>query len=663
MGSRGLHLTLQYIRALFVSASAAFWVVEIPTEQLFSEKELLSQRIRAFTLVEMAGVGLTWRLQGGYSRFLKGSLVELRLQQGLLRQRLDVYPLAIADRSRPIDLQFEAARTLRGRGPGNIAWRIRPAGSIRARILFAGNAFLGNFRVPKEHLAIQWDVEASAEAGAARQRSRLLLDLNAGTRLYHSWVTLFSQEILVDRALREAWKSFRYPLDSAEVYLMPEGQVVRWRWSGRVRLAMDVQWSLASGWAIPGISPVARVQAELTPSFAGARWETVEEGEFSIQLRRKNQETQFRLRRHRQRTRRSDLSAGISLGSQSRVIRLSPNSPDALRVVTKTFSRPLLRTVNRVAREALSRRLEIALAVERTHWKGATTMVSARWSARDGRAFQDTYSRLLSGDLPQPGKGLKISGRIENFRGREWAIRLNFLNWIEMGKSTRSETRQALVVDPTGGILLEQTQELEKTRSKWDEIQFLRLLHRETIQEGRRSLEFLWSYGRRQRFSRHSLDQLLRMALRVGIIPECGLPATSSFPLTAELLLVTRFSPSGLSRVRHASPERNWPSRKGTNEEPFGGIGSTTRRLERGSMRILYKPTWRPVIRSEGAGSHNAGRWSVLTEQASGSWNCWRTGVKEKPKCCRPSDWDWTFPYLSFFTCSARPPRVARLLS
>ena len=32
MESRGLHLTLQYIRALFVSASAGFWVVEIPTE-------------------------------------------------------------------------------------------------------------------------------------------------------------------------------------------------------------------------------------------------------------------------------------------------------------------------------------------------------------------------------------------------------------------------------------------------------------------------------------------------------------------------------------------------------------------------------------------------------------------------------------------------------
>ena len=228
--------------------------------------------------MEMAGVGLTWRLQGGYARFLKGSRVELRLQQGPLRQKLDVSPLAIADRSRPIDLQFEAARTLRGRGPGNIGWRIRPAGSIRARILFAGNAFLGNFRVPAEHLAIQWDVEASAEAGAARQGSRLLLDLNADTRLYHSWVTLFSQEILVARALREAWKSFRHPLDSAEVSLMPEGQVVRWRWSGRVRLAMDVQWSLGTGWAIPGIAPVARVQAELTPGFASARWETVEEG-------------------------------------------------------------------------------------------------------------------------------------------------------------------------------------------------------------------------------------------------------------------------------------------------------------------------------------------------------------------------------------------------
>ena len=120
------------------------------------------------------------------------------------------------------------------------------------------------------------------------------------------------------------------------------------------------------------------------------------------------------------------------------------------------------------------------------------------------------------------------------------------------------QSRQAITISPAGDIVFEETERLEKTRYRWDEIQFLRLLHRETLKGRERSQEFLWSYGQEGEFSHSTLRQLLKMALQMGIFKEFSLPAPSAFPLTLRFLVATRFSPVGLGKVRQATPEQKW---------------------------------------------------------------------------------------------------------
>ena len=84
------------------------------------------------------GAELTWRLEGGYSRFIEGSRVELRLEKKPFRHSLDVSPSGFIHRSQPIDLIFRVTRGFTGRGPGAVRWRVRPHGQVRSVILFAG---------------------------------------------------------------------------------------------------------------------------------------------------------------------------------------------------------------------------------------------------------------------------------------------------------------------------------------------------------------------------------------------------------------------------------------------------------------------------------------------------------------------------------------------
>ena len=118
---------------------------------------------------------LNWRLEEGYSRFIEGSRIELRLKQGPLSENLEISPKGLIDRSQPIELVFQAARTFTGTDAAGLAWRLRPEAAIRALVLFAGNAFLGNFRVPSDSFAVQWDLEAQAEGSVGKPGRSLLI--------------------------------------------------------------------------------------------------------------------------------------------------------------------------------------------------------------------------------------------------------------------------------------------------------------------------------------------------------------------------------------------------------------------------------------------------------------------------------------------------------
>ncbi|MCH7804325.1 MAG: hypothetical protein IH937_09605 [Acidobacteria bacterium] len=505
------------------------------------------------------GAQLNWRLEGGYSRFIEGSRVELRLEKKPFRHSLDVSPSGLIHRSQPIDLIFRATRGFRGKGPGNVRWRVRPQGQVRAVILFAGNAFLGNFRVPPDHLAIQWDVEASTEGSAGLSRVPLLMDIGAKTRLYHSWVTLFPEETSIARALREAWKSYRNPLNPGEVLQMSEGQVVRWRWSGRVGLKMGVEWALGPGWVLPGSIPMLKVQKGLSSGASlGARVEVVEEGEFNVQVRKRAGKIEFRLRRHRQRTRQVGLFAGVHFGNTLRVTRLGPTPQGPLRILSKGLSEPLKKKMNRVFKQALVRRLEVAIALERTRWRKRITLLAVHWLRPEPEVFRRSYGRLLGGSLPSPEPGIEVTGGFERIRGQRVTVRVNVFNWFGLRKTSERQSRQTLSISPAGDIVFEATEGLEKTRYRWDEIQFLRLLHRETLKGSERSREFLWSYGQEGEFSQGALRQLLKMGLRMGVFSDFSLPGPSAFPMTLQLLVSTRFSPAGIRKVRQATPEQKW---------------------------------------------------------------------------------------------------------
>ncbi|MCH6569899.1 MAG: hypothetical protein IH794_07315 [Acidobacteria bacterium] len=505
------------------------------------------------------GAQLTWRLEGGYSRFIEGSRVELRLEKKPFRHSLDVSPSGLIHRSQPMDLIFRATRGFTGKGPGGVRWRVRPQGQVRSVILFAGNAFLGNFRVPPNHLAIQWNVEASTEGSAGLNRVPLLVDIGAKTRLYHSWVTLFPEETSIARALREAWRSYRNPLDPGEVLQMSEGQVVRWRWSGRVGLKVGVEWALGPGWVLPGSIPMLNIQKGLSSGASlGARVEVVEEGEFNVQVRKRAGKIEFRLRRHRQRTRQAGLSAGVHFGNSLRVTRLGPTVQGPLRILSKGLTEPLKKKMNRVFKQALVRRLEVAIALERTRWRSSTTLLAVHWLQTEPEVFRRSYGRLLGGSLPTPETGVEVTGGFERIRGQRVTVRFNVFNWFGFQKTSERQSRQSLRVSPAGDLVFEATEELEKTRYRWDEIQFLRLLHRETLKGSKRSREFLWSYGQEGEFSQGALRKLLKMALHMGVFSDFSLPGPSAFPLTLQLLVGTRFSPAGIRKVRQATPEQKW---------------------------------------------------------------------------------------------------------
>ena len=507
----------------------------------------------------MARADLRWRLEGGYSRFLEGSQVELRLEEGPLRQTLDLFPAGLLDRSKPVKLTFRAAQGFWGVGPGKLRWRISPNGVVRSVILFSGNAFLGNFRVPQGHFAVQWDVDAKAEGGVGKKRARFLMQVEGGTRLHHSWVEIFPEELSIRHALKQAWQGYRDPFDPSDVFQISESQVVRWSWSGFVRIGIGVEWSLGVGWVIPGKLPLAKLQGQvMSRAGLGAHFQIEEKGRFELRVKKRRGKIDFRLRRRRERKKSHGFSARVALRNPVRIDRLGVEKSKALRIVSDALAGPVVKRTNQVLRDALVRRLEIALAVEKTRWKRRSTILHALWSQPDERGFKTAYAQLLEGKIPGSSSRLRVSGTFEEVRGQRLVINFNVLNWIQFKKSKERRIQQTVTVSPEGEVLLETAEVLEKSVYHWDEVQFLRLVRRETGSGLTKQHDFTWTYGREGTFSRDELHQLLRMALHYQIISHFRLPARSLFPLKVRVLLVTKFLRQGLVKVRRASPKSRW---------------------------------------------------------------------------------------------------------
>ncbi len=182
-----------------------------------------------------------WKLKGGYGELVRGGEIEARLHARTAKLIAGLSPAGAVRRTRPVDLSFVLRRPWKVELPGRGVLRLDPQTSLTARILFSHNAFLGNFRVPERHFAIQWTVQGAVEIeGTVRGLARV----EAGTRLSSTWVTEFPVEASsTSSALLESWRIWLNLLDSRQAPRIGEGQIHRLVWSGDLQTGIDVNWS------------------------------------------------------------------------------------------------------------------------------------------------------------------------------------------------------------------------------------------------------------------------------------------------------------------------------------------------------------------------------------------------------------------------------------
>jgi hypothetical protein len=505
----------------------------------------------------MPETDLKWRLEGGYSRFLDKSHLIARLKKTPATAMLDLAPVGLVKKTEPVEFLFRTAHPVRA-AAGGLRWRLKPEARLRARLLFQGNAFLGNFRVPKAHFAVQWELEAEVEAGSSRRSSPWLLQAEAGTGFEHAWVSLFPEDRPIGESLLAAWADYRNPLDPCEVLAMKDGLVLRWSWKGRIRLGFEVNWGIGAGWSLPLSIPLARLRNEVAASAGlGSRFQVSQQGAFSLQVRRQGPQTSFRLKREREKKAVARLQAGTRVRHPFRIQHLGFSDPKALKVVSEGLAGPLVTRLNRAFENALTRHMEIGLAVERKNWVRNSTLLQATWPAPEASEFTPAYAALVRGELPAPCGRARFTGRFQTLRGRGLSLSLNFVGW-GAGSSHEVTRDRVVTVGPAGEVLVEEGENLKKSSRRWEAIQFLRLMHRETIRAKGRDKTFLWTFGREGKFSHEQLRTLLGLALQAKMLGQFSLPARTAFPLKARLVLGTRFQAEGLQQVRQAGSGAQW---------------------------------------------------------------------------------------------------------
>jgi len=503
---------------------------------------------------------LKWRLDGGYSKFLEGSELDVRLAEGPFTAALDLFPLAMVKQERPIEFFFKLRRSFSGTANGMLRWRLTPQSEIRALLLFGGNAFLGNFRVPAGHFAVQWDIEATADTSLGTESSPpFLIGLRAGTRLYQSWVSVFSEQISTAAAFKAAWERYRDPFDASEVQQIAEREVVRWRWEGHAQFQVDFSWGIGSAWSIPGQIPLVDIEKQIA-AMAGMRASLVvrEEGQFSLQLRRQAGQLVFHLVRDRSRRASGALSVGVQLKKPVRFDRLGFQRPEPLAIVSEGLGQPVVSGLNRICEDALTRKLRIGLSVAHGAWKSEKSVLNAVWREPGHPDFVPSYCELLAGGIPSSSAGLQVKSRLEQVKGRIVSLDLTFLDWLKLRDVKQRESKRIVTIGPTGEIVVEECESLQKTEYRWDRIQFLNLVSREITKREGRAASALWSWAVEDEVGQERLRSLLRMALHTGIIRQFSLPTKSLFPVRIRLVLGTRFSRQGLEEVKLAGQPQKW---------------------------------------------------------------------------------------------------------
>ncbi len=454
-----------------------------------------------------------------------------------------------------MEIAFKFSRNYRGT-LGGIRWTVGPSLGCKARLFFSGQSFLGNFKVPAGHFGVQWDVEARADAGLEGQPGPFLVKLDADSLLHQSWVQLFPESASIGSAIRQAWEQYRNPFDPSDVFRLTEGEVLRWQLTGEVTLGATINWGIGGGWVIPAKIPLVDFRKQiLAVAGAGASFSVSQRGEFSLQVRKVAGSILVRIRREKRNETGHSFSLGVQIQNPLHVSRLGLSKPEPLRVVSRAVSQPLVTQLNRAFEEALTRRLQVALSLDRKSWKEENALFTGTWRNPSLDDLVASYCRLIRGEIPEAGKKLTVSGKLERLRGRQFSISFHLLDWLKLGSMRTRESKTVATLGPAGEVVIEQTDQLAKTDYRWDQVQLTSMLYSQGT-EGSGSAA--WTWGAEGQFSRDEIRNWLRIPLRLGILPEFDLPSRAAFPLVARLITVTEFSEGGMHQVREASPERRW---------------------------------------------------------------------------------------------------------
>ena len=460
-------------------------------------------------------------------------------------------------RTRPVDLSFVLRRPWKAELPGRGVLRLDPQASLTARILFSHNAFLGNFRVPEGHFAIQWTVRGAVEVEAAVRR---LARVEVGTRLSSTWVTEFPVEAGSPlTALLESWRTWLNLLDSRQAPRIGEGQIHRLVWSGDLQTGIDLNWSFLKGWSVPAALPFLEVTAAASV-LAGASvdFSVRRRGRFQLQLSRRRPKTVLSLRQVRELEAEGTAQARIGAATTVRLSRISSRRPQLDRYAIRPLSQPLIRQVNRRLAKAVVRRLQTSLSIELSRKRGQTRLLRVEWPSYQEESVRVAHQHLLGGRFPSPLPGGRISGVFERVRQKSIRVTLNLFDWMTLRaeKSTRRIERTSLT--PDGHLLIERADSLERLRETKQSRQLATVLLRDIEEEEKESTSLRWSLAREGRFDRKRLLKWLRLGLHSRILDSATLPGPKDFPLRLRFLLVNEYSRAGLLRIRRASREDWW---------------------------------------------------------------------------------------------------------
>lgn len=479
-----------------------------------------------------------WKLEGGLSRILETLAVEIGFEAGPFSADGLVRPLSQLKQPRPIDLTFALRRAASGRLADRVRWRLTPQGSLSARILFPGNAFLGNFRVAQGQFAIQWSAVGLVEAGVDLNALQGLWSARTRTRLNLIWVTVVDESSTVRDALFESWRRFVDPFDGDAMGLLAESQVTQANWTGEVRLAFGLRWRQSPGWAFGvGTSAMRWNSTFFIEAGAEARAQSRSRGSFSLRLSRRGT-PQARLLQERSRDAGMAFELAAAAGHRGTI-----RVPPPLREVTRSYRSTAL--------AAVRRRLSLTAALELHRSTRRRQLAQIRWK-KEAADFS-AYSQLLRGDLPSAGPDWTVSGTLESVRSRRFEVRVNFFDWTGLGRSSRRVEEWKTTVSPSGEVVVERAAGKEKESYRWDQMQWLRLWLRWRKSDLSEDAFADWTFQLRRRFQAGDLRRVLRGALHSGSISEFELPGDRRFPMHLELIWRTRLEAKGLEAVRGSS--------------------------------------------------------------------------------------------------------------